>query len=71
MRKKLAKHHHQIEDHGEVHAIEQRQRQEPSPVVSDTSGICGFSWRTRMVRYAAPSAPASSEFVSIRRNRIA
>src|SRR5512141_705317 len=30
----------------------------------------GFSCSTRIVRYAAPSAPAASAFVSIRRKRI-
>ena len=32
--------------------------------------MLGLSCSTSTVRYAAPSAPASSEFVSIRRNRI-
>src|SRR3954469_13462227 len=40
-------------------------------VVDESSGICGFSWSTSTVRYAAPSAPASTEFVSIRRKRMA
>src|SRR3954471_950828 len=40
-------------------------------VVDESSGICGFSCSTRTVRYAAPSAPASSELVSIRRKRMA
>src|SRR5690242_2628564 len=36
----------------------------------DSSGTCGFSCSSRIVRYAAPSAPASMEFVSMRRKRI-
>src|SRR5215203_645833 len=39
--------------------------------VTDASGTCGFNCSTTIVRYAAPSVPASSEFVSMRRNRMA
>src|SRR5262245_36615231 len=38
--------------------------------VSEAIGTCGLSCSTSTVRYAAPSAPAISEFVSMRRNRI-
>src|SRR5687768_7905288 len=38
--------------------------------VADSSGTSGLSCSTMIVRYAAPNAPASSEFVSMRRNRM-
>src|SRR5687768_617757 len=39
-------------------------------VVIDRRGTCGFNCSTSTVKYAAPSTPAATEFVSIRRNRM-
>ena len=67
----LAQQHRDVEEQREVDAVERAERHVPAPhALRDRAAAAGLSCSTRIVRYAAPSAPATSELLSMRRYRI-